>query len=71
VTGPRTAVRGRPGVAGARPLTQTDPGKATSHDRADDFRQDIAEGLEKHAPVTKAIRDAVVRMLSFIPADVT
>ena len=37
----------------------------------DDFRQHIANGLEQFAPVTPATRDAVVKMLSFQPADVT
>ncbi len=37
----------------------------------DDFRQHIASELEKHAPVTPATRDAVIRMLSFQAADVT
>ena len=37
----------------------------------DDFQQRIADGLEQFAPVTPATRDAVVKMLSFQPADVT
>jgi glucose-6-phosphate 1-dehydrogenase len=37
----------------------------------DDFRQHIAGKLEEHATVTPATRDAVVRMLSFQPGDVT
>ena len=36
-----------------------------------DFRQHIATELEKHSRVAAATRDAVVRMLSFRPADVT
>ena len=38
---------------------------------SDDFRQHIAEALTQHASVAPATRDAVVRMLSFQPADVT
>ena len=37
----------------------------------EDFRQHIATELEKHSTVSAATRDAVVRMLSFRPADVT
>jgi glucose-6-phosphate 1-dehydrogenase len=36
-----------------------------------EFRQHIAGELEKHAAVAPETRDAVVRMLSFQPADVT
>ncbi len=35
------------------------------------FRQHIADNLDKHASVTPATFDAVMRMLSFQPADVT
>ena len=37
----------------------------------DDFREHIAGKLQEHAAVTAATRDRVVRMLSFLPADVT
>ncbi|MBN2624053.1 MAG: glucose-6-phosphate dehydrogenase [Acidimicrobiales bacterium] len=37
----------------------------------DDFRQHIADGLEKHSTVTPAARDAVVAMLDYQAADVT
>ncbi len=37
----------------------------------DDFRQHIADGLAEFAPVAPITRDAVVKMLSFQPADVT
>ncbi len=37
----------------------------------EDFRHHIATELEKHSAVSSATRDAVVRMLSFQPADVT
>jgi glucose-6-phosphate 1-dehydrogenase len=37
----------------------------------EDFRHHIATELEKHSTVSSATRDAVVRMLSFQPADVT
>ncbi len=46
-------------------------GAANTEWSTEDFRQHIAAELEKHAPVPAAARDAVVRMLSFIPADVT
>jgi glucose-6-phosphate 1-dehydrogenase len=36
-----------------------------------DFRQHIATQLEKHAPVSAAARDAVVRRLTFQPCDVS
>jgi glucose-6-phosphate 1-dehydrogenase len=37
----------------------------------DDFRQHIAAGLDEHATVTSAARDAVAKMLTFQAADVT
>ena len=37
----------------------------------EDFRDHIATGLDKHASVTAATRDAVVGMLSYQPCDVT
>jgi glucose-6-phosphate 1-dehydrogenase len=46
-------------------------GSSNAEWSTDDFRQHIAMGLEKHSTVTPATRDAVVRMLSFQPADVT
>jgi glucose-6-phosphate 1-dehydrogenase len=46
-------------------------GSANTDWSTGDFRQHIAGELAKHAPVTPATRDAVVRMLSFTPADVT
>jgi glucose-6-phosphate 1-dehydrogenase len=46
-------------------------GSANTEWSTDDFRQHIAEELKKHAPVTAATRDAVVRMLGFQPCDVT
>ncbi len=47
-------------------------GSANTDWTTDDFRQHIADGLREHASgVAPAARDAVVRMLSFAPADVT
>jgi glucose-6-phosphate 1-dehydrogenase len=46
-------------------------GAANTEWSTEDFRHHIAAELEKHAPVPAATRDAVVRMLSFTPADVT
>jgi len=47
-------------------------GSANTDWSTDDFRQHIADGLGKHASgVAPATRDAVVKMLSFAPADVT
>jgi glucose-6-phosphate 1-dehydrogenase len=46
-------------------------GSANTDWSTDDFRHHIAAELDKHAPVTPAVRDAVVRMLTFQPADVT
>ena len=57
--------------AGLLPPGFTVLGSANTDWPAEDFRQHIASELEKHAPVAPAIRDAVVRMLSFAPADVT
>jgi glucose-6-phosphate 1-dehydrogenase len=37
----------------------------------DDFRNHIAVGLEEHSSASPAARDAVIRKLSFQPADVT
>ena len=57
--------------AGLLPPGFTVLGSANTDWSTDDFRQHIASELEKHAPVTPATRDAVVRMLSFQAADVT
>jgi glucose-6-phosphate 1-dehydrogenase len=46
-------------------------GSANTAWSTEDFRQHIAGELDKHTPVAPATRDAVVRMLSFAPADVT
>jgi glucose-6-phosphate 1-dehydrogenase len=46
-------------------------GSATSDWSSEEFRQHVAEALKEHSTVTPATRDAVVRMLSFEPADVT
>jgi glucose-6-phosphate 1-dehydrogenase len=46
-------------------------GSANADWSTDDFRQHIAGKLEEHATVAPAARDAVVKMLSFQPADVT
>jgi glucose-6-phosphate 1-dehydrogenase len=46
-------------------------GSATSDWSSEEFRQHIAGALKEHSTVKPATRDAVVRMLSFQPADVT
>lgn len=47
-------------------------GSAVDHWSTDDFREHIGQGLEAHASnVSPIARDAVVRMLSYRPADVT
>jgi glucose-6-phosphate 1-dehydrogenase len=46
-------------------------GSATSEWSTDEFRQHIAAALKANSTVASATRDAVVRMLSFQPADVT
>jgi glucose-6-phosphate 1-dehydrogenase len=46
-------------------------GSANTDWSSDDFRQHIAGELQKHSAVAPGTRDAVVRMLSFRPADVT
>jgi glucose-6-phosphate 1-dehydrogenase len=46
-------------------------GSANTDWSTDDFRQHIAGKLKEHSPVHAATRDAVVKMLSFQPADVT
>ncbi|MGZ6390420.1 MAG: hypothetical protein ACXWQZ_14310 [Ktedonobacterales bacterium] len=57
--------------AGLLPPGFTILGAANSDWSTDDFRQHIAGELEKHATVTLATCDAVVRMLSFQSADIT
>jgi glucose-6-phosphate 1-dehydrogenase len=52
-----------------RPFTIV--GSATSDWSSAEFRQHIAGALKEHSTVKPATRDAVVRMLSFQPADVT
>ena len=46
-------------------------GSATSDWSSEEFREHIAGALREHSTVAPAIRDAVLRMLSFQPADVT
>lgn len=46
-------------------------GSATSDWSTEEFREHIAGALKEHSTVAPATRDAVVRMLSFQPADVT
>jgi glucose-6-phosphate 1-dehydrogenase len=46
-------------------------GSANADWSTEDFRHHIVAELEKHSTVAPATRDAVVRMLSFQPADVT
>jgi glucose-6-phosphate 1-dehydrogenase len=46
-------------------------GAAKTDWSTEDFRQHIASALEEHTTVSPATRDAVVKMLSFQPADVT
>jgi glucose-6-phosphate 1-dehydrogenase len=46
-------------------------GSAVTDWSTEDFRQHIAGGLQEHATVSPATRDAVVGRLSFQPADVT
>jgi glucose-6-phosphate 1-dehydrogenase len=57
--------------AGLLPPGFTVLGSASTGWSTDDFRQHIASDLEKHAPVTRATRDAVVKMLTYQAADVT
>ena len=57
--------------AGLLPPGFTIVGSANTDWSTEDFRQHIAGGLDKHAAVAPATRDAVMRMLSFAPADVT
>jgi glucose-6-phosphate 1-dehydrogenase len=57
--------------AGLLPPGFTILGSANTDWSTDDFRHRIAAELEKHSAVPAATRDAVVRMLTFQPADVT
>lgn len=57
--------------AGLLPPGFTILGSANTDWSTDDFRHHIAAELDKHAPVAVATRDAVIRMLTFQPADVT
>lgn len=57
--------------AGLLPPGFTILGSANTGWSTEDFRQHVAEGLEKHAAVSPSTRDAVVGMLGFQPGDVT
>jgi glucose-6-phosphate 1-dehydrogenase len=57
--------------AGLLPAGFTIVGSSNVDWSTEDFRLHIAAELEKHAPVGANTRDAVVRMLSFTPCDVT
>jgi glucose-6-phosphate 1-dehydrogenase len=57
--------------AGMLPPGLTIVGSANTDWSTDDFRQHIADGLEKHSTVTPATRDTVVAMLDYQAADVT
>jgi glucose-6-phosphate 1-dehydrogenase len=57
--------------AGLLPPGFTILGSANTDWSTDDFRHHIAAELEKHSAVPPATRDAVIRMLTFQPADVT
>src|SRR5258707_11807794 len=57
--------------AGLLPPGFTVLGSANTDWSTEDFRHHIAAGLDKHATVAPAARDAVIRMLSFQAADVT
>jgi glucose-6-phosphate 1-dehydrogenase len=53
------------------PRTFTIVGSATTDWSTNEFRERVAGALKEHSTVAPATRDAVVRMLSFQPADVT
>jgi glucose-6-phosphate 1-dehydrogenase len=53
------------------PQSFTIVGSAISDWSTEEFREHVAEALKEHSTVAPATRDAVVRMLSFQPADVT
>src|SRR4051812_22321846 len=57
--------------AGLLPSGMTILGCATTDRSTEDFRAQIAVGLETHTTVSPSSRDAVVRMLHFRAADVT
>ncbi len=57
--------------AGLLPTGFTIVGASNVEWSTEDFRQHIATELEKHASVSSRTRDAVVKMLSFQPCDVT
>ncbi|MGY1710909.1 glucose-6-phosphate dehydrogenase [Geodermatophilus sp. SYSU D00758] len=57
--------------AGELPPRLTILGSATTDRSTEDFRAHIAAGLDEHAAVSPAARDAVVRMLEFRAADAT
>jgi glucose-6-phosphate 1-dehydrogenase len=59
------------GEAELLPPAFTIVGSANSDWSSEDFRQHIAGALEEHSTVAPTTRDAVVRRLSFQPADVT
>lgn len=56
---------------GLLPPGMTIMGSANTNWSTDTFRSHIAGQLERHAPVSAAARDVVVRMLSYQSADVT
>jgi glucose-6-phosphate 1-dehydrogenase len=57
--------------AGLLPRHFSIVGSATSDWSTEEFRQHIAGALQEHPTVSPATRDAVVQMLTFLPADVT
>ena len=57
--------------AGLLPQPFTIVGSSTSDWSSEEFREHVAGALKQHSTVAPATRDAVVRMLSFEPADVT
>ena len=63
----RATGRGAAAAAGSDDIV----GAANTEWSTQDFREHIAAELEKHAAVSSATRDSVVRMLEFSPADVT
>jgi glucose-6-phosphate 1-dehydrogenase len=57
--------------AGLLPQPFTIVGSATIDWSSEEFREHIAGALRQHSTVAPATRDAVVRMITFEPADVT
>jgi glucose-6-phosphate 1-dehydrogenase len=57
--------------AGLLPERFSIVGSATTEWSSEEFRQHIAAALDKYSTVSASARDAVVRMLSYQPADVT